>query len=50
MAHSDQPGFGPDLASFDWEDPFLLKDQLDEDERMLSEAAHVFAQENFCRV
>ncbi|MEJ5216632.1 acyl-CoA dehydrogenase [Cognatishimia sp. D5M38] len=45
MAHSDQPGFGPDLASFDWEDPFLLKDQLDEDERMLSEAAHVFAQE-----
>ncbi len=45
MAHSDQPGFGPDLASFDWEDPFLLKDQLDEDERMLSDAAHVFAQE-----
>ncbi|QTN37546.1 acyl-CoA dehydrogenase [Cognatishimia activa] len=45
VAHSDQPGFGPDLASFDWEDPFLLKDQLDEDERMLSEAAHVFAQE-----
>ncbi len=46
MAKSDKPGFGPDLASFDWEDPFLLRDQLDEDERMLSEAAHVFAQEN----
>ena len=45
MAHSDTPGFGPDLGAFDWEDPFYLKEQLDEDERMLGDAAHVFAQD-----
>ena len=26
----------PDLSSFSWEDPFLLEDQLEEDERMSS--------------
>lgn len=45
MAHSEKPGFGPDLGAFDWQDPFLLKAQLDEDERMLSDAAHTFAQD-----
>jgi glutaryl-CoA dehydrogenase len=35
----------PDLARFDWEDPFRLDDQLSEDERMLRDAARAFAQE-----
>jgi glutaryl-CoA dehydrogenase len=33
------------LATFDWEDPFLLEAQLTIDERMLRDAARVFAQE-----
>jgi glutaryl-CoA dehydrogenase len=33
-------------ARFVWEDPFLLEDQLTEDERMLRDAAHTYAQEN----
>ncbi len=37
-------GFGPDLGQFDWTDPFLLEDQLSEDERMLRDAANGFAQ------
>ena len=36
----------PDMASFTWDDPFLLEDQLTEDERMLRDAAHEFAQKN----
>ncbi|MEP1442432.1 MAG: acyl-CoA dehydrogenase [Hyphomicrobiales bacterium] len=28
-----------------WEDPFLLEDQLDEDERMIRDSAHQFCQE-----
>ena len=31
----DTKGFGPDLNTFDWKDPFRLEDQLTEDERML---------------
>jgi len=38
-------GFGPDLAPFDWADPLRLEDQLTEDERMLRDAAHTFAQD-----
>ena len=38
-------GFGPDLGPFDWADPLRLEDQLTEDERMLRDAAHTFAQE-----
>jgi glutaryl-CoA dehydrogenase len=38
-------GKGPDLARFDWEDPFRLEDQLSEDERMLRDAARAYAQE-----
>ena len=34
----------PDMARFDWEDPFLLEDQLTEDERMLRDAARSFAE------
>jgi glutaryl-CoA dehydrogenase len=30
---------------FVWDDPFLLEDQLTEDERMLRDAAHTYAQE-----
>ena len=32
----------PDMV---WEDPFLLEDQLDEDERMIRDSAHKFCQE-----
>jgi glutaryl-CoA dehydrogenase len=46
---SDKPKLkakdAPDLARFDWEDPFRLNDQLSEDERMLRDAARAFAQE-----
>src|SRR5699024_9883694 len=31
--------------SFKWEDPFLLEDQLTEEERMVSESAETFCQE-----
>jgi glutaryl-CoA dehydrogenase len=33
----------PDMGSFEWADPFLLEDQLSEDERMLRDAARAFA-------
>ena len=36
----------PDLGSFNWEDPFLLENQLLEEERMISQSARTFAQEN----
>ena len=42
----EKPGKGPSLASFNWEDPFLLMDQLTEEERMLSEGARAFAAEH----
>ena len=32
------------MADFKWDDPFLLDDQLTEDERMVRDAAHEFAQ------
>ena len=32
----------PDLAGFDWEDPFRLSDQLSEDERMIAESARAY--------
>jgi len=35
----------PDLGKFDWEDPFRLDDQLEEDERMIAQSARQFAQE-----
>ncbi|MEM7490794.1 MAG: acyl-CoA dehydrogenase [Pseudomonadota bacterium] len=38
------PGFGPDLGTFAWDDPFLLEDQLSEEERMLRDAARTFAE------
>ena len=33
----------PDLSSFTWDDPFLIEDQLAEDERMLRDAARAYA-------
>ncbi|MDR9426977.1 MAG: acyl-CoA dehydrogenase [Salibaculum sp.] len=38
------PGFGPDLGPFDWSDPLRLEHQLNEDERMLRDAAQAFAE------
>ena len=32
------------MAPFSWEDPFDLDGQLTEDERMIRDAAHAFAQ------
>jgi glutaryl-CoA dehydrogenase len=35
----------PAGASFNWEDPFLLDDQLTDDERMIRDTAYAYAQE-----
>ncbi|WP_300526819.1 acyl-CoA dehydrogenase [Maricaulis sp.] len=35
----------PDLGAFDWADPFKLDDQLTEEERMVRDAAHAYAQD-----
>jgi glutaryl-CoA dehydrogenase len=32
------------MAPFDWADPFRLEDQLTDEERMIRDAAHGFAQ------
>ena len=45
MKDAMHEGFGPDLGTFDWQDPFRLADQLNEDQRMLAEAAAIFAQD-----
>ncbi|MCP4185922.1 MAG: hypothetical protein GY761_21885, partial [Hyphomicrobiales bacterium] len=34
----------PSLAPFKWDDPFLLDEQLSEEERMIQDAARSFAQ------
>ncbi|WP_071797292.1 acyl-CoA dehydrogenase [Natronohydrobacter thiooxidans] len=39
-----QPKDAPDLGQFLWADPLKLEGQLSEDERMLRDAAHEFAQ------
>ena len=41
----DMTGSGPGLNSFDWADAFRLDRQLSEDERMLRDAAQIFAQD-----
>ncbi|GMN12606.1 acyl-CoA dehydrogenase [Altererythrobacter sp. MTPC7] len=38
-------GANSGMAPFTWDDPFRLDDQLTEDERMIREAAHGFAQD-----
>ncbi|MEA1941709.1 MAG: acyl-CoA dehydrogenase [Pseudomonadota bacterium] len=35
----------PDLAGFDWQDPFRLDDQLTEEERLVRDTAHGYAQD-----
>ncbi|WP_370316276.1 acyl-CoA dehydrogenase [Sagittula sp.] len=35
----------PNMSSFSWEDPFLLNEQLEEDERMIGESARAFCEE-----
>ena len=35
----------PTAAGFQWDDPFLLDDQLTEDERMIRDAARAYAQD-----
>ena len=35
----------PSLSEFNWEDPFLLEEQLEEEERMIRDSAKAFAQE-----
>lgn len=35
----------PSLGSFSWEDPFLLEDQLNEEERMIRDSAKAFAED-----
>ena len=40
-----KPNDLPDMASFNWDDPFLLNDQLTGDEQMMRDAAHAYAQE-----
>ncbi|NOX40812.1 MAG: acyl-CoA dehydrogenase [Alphaproteobacteria bacterium] len=40
-----KPKDAPDLSSFQWDDPLLLEGQLEEDERMIRDAARAFAQE-----
>ena len=35
----------PELSSFNWEDPFLLDNQLHEEERMMRDSARAYAQE-----
>ncbi len=45
MTANLKPKEMPSLSSFDWEDPFRLDDQLNEDERMIRDAARAYAQE-----
>ena len=49
MKDDTMTGYGPSLGAFDWEDPFRLVDQLDEDERMIADAARNFAQSALMR-
>ena len=35
----------PELGSFNWDDPFRLSDQLEEDERLIADSARAYAQE-----
>ncbi|NNE56662.1 MAG: acyl-CoA dehydrogenase [Hellea sp.] len=39
------PKSRPELSSFNWEDPFLLSDQLSEDEKLIQETVKAYAQE-----
>ena len=45
MAHDLSPQSRPELSSFNWQDPFLLENQLADDERMIRDSAFAYAQE-----
>ncbi|HBZ44238.1 MAG TPA: acyl-CoA dehydrogenase [Maritimibacter sp.] len=45
MPHDLPAKSRPDLGPFDWEDPFRLDDQLEEDERMIRDSARAYAAE-----
>ena len=45
MSLAEKEGATAAKAGFDWSDPFLLDDQLTEDERMIAEAARQYAQD-----
>ncbi|MCT4557689.1 MAG: acyl-CoA dehydrogenase [Pelagimonas sp.] len=45
MAKDLAPQSRPELSSFNWEDPFLLENQLTEDERMVRDAAKAYCDE-----
>ncbi|MFY0619423.1 acyl-CoA dehydrogenase [Shimia sp.] len=45
MAKDLAPQSKPELGSFNWEDPFLIESQLEEDERMVRDAARAYCEE-----
>ena len=45
MQDSSAIGTKPARATFDWADPFLLEDQLSDEERMIRDTAHEYCQE-----
>jgi glutaryl-CoA dehydrogenase len=45
MAKDLAPQSRPELSTFNWEDPFLLEQQLTEDERMVRDAAKAYCEE-----
>ncbi|KAA0971192.1 acyl-CoA dehydrogenase [Aureimonas fodinaquatilis] len=45
MAHAHPAGQIPTMKKFDWSDPFLLENQLSEEERLIRDTARDFAQE-----
>lgn len=45
MSQTLSPQSRPDLSSFNWDDPFLLEDQLSHDERMIRDSARAYAEE-----
>lgn len=45
MAKDLAPQSQPGLSSFNWDDPFLIEAQLDDDERMIRDSARAYAEE-----
>ncbi|MBO9476929.1 acyl-CoA dehydrogenase [Shimia sp. R11_0] len=45
MAKDLAPQSKPDLGSFNWEDPFLIESQLEEDERLVRDSARAYCDE-----
>ena len=45
MAKDLAPQSQPGLSSFNWDDPFLIETQLEDDERMIRDSARAYAEE-----